>query len=74
MQTQVKQGKGTTEHLMPLGDWFNFTHSFLHSSTHLFIHSFLGSGSDRGRSPVEWGDLPFLRPSIHPPSGPLSQA
>ena len=38
MQTQVKQGKGTTEHLMPLGDWFNFTHSFLHSSIHLFIH------------------------------------
>ena len=21
MQTQVKQGKGTADHLMPLGDW-----------------------------------------------------
>ena len=25
-----------------------------------------GSGPDRGRSPVEWGDFPFVRPSVHP--------
>ena len=33
---------------------------------------FLGSGPDRGQSPVEWGEIPFvcssIRPSI-PPSG-----
>ena len=29
--------------------------------------SFLGSGPDRGRSPVEWGDFPFVRSS--PPLG-----
>ena len=23
-----------------------------------------GSGPDRGRSPVEWGDFPFVRPSV----------
>ena len=35
-----------------------------------------GSGPDRGRSPVEWGDFPFVRPSVRPsvpPSGPSSQ-
>ena len=42
--------------------------------------SFLGSGPDRGRSPVEWGDFPFVRSfvcsfvrSSVPPRG-LSQA
>ena len=25
-----------------------------------------GSGPDRGRSPVEWGDFPFVRPSVRP--------
>ena len=38
---------------------------------------FLGSGPDRGRSPVEWGDFPFVRSSVRssaPPSGPASQA
>ena len=29
-------------------------------------HAFLGSGLGRGRSPVEWGDFPSIRPS--PPS------
>ena len=24
MQTQVEQGKGTAEHLMPLRDWFSY--------------------------------------------------
>ena len=33
---------------------------------------FLGSGPDRGRSPVEWGKIPFICPSV-PPRG-LSQA
>ena len=23
-----------------------------------------GSGPNRGRSPVEWGDFPFVRPSV----------
>ena len=31
---------------------------------------FLGSGPDRGRSPVEWGDFPYVRPSVRP-SPPL---
>ena len=26
---------------------------------------FLGSGPDRGQSPVEWEDFPFVRSSIH---------
>ena len=26
---------------------------------------FLGSGPDRGRSPVEWGDFPSVRPAIN---------
>ena len=25
-----------------------------------------GSGPDRGRSPVEWGDFPSVRPSVRP--------
>ena len=33
-----------------------------------------GSGPDRGRSPVEWGEIPFGRPSVHlsvcPPQRP----
>ena len=24
-----------------------------------------GSGPDRGQSPVEWGDFPFVHPSAH---------
>ena len=39
--------------------------------------SFLGSGPDRGRSPVEWGDFPSVRPFVRPyvpPSGPASLA
>ena len=31
-----------------------------------------GSGPDRGQSPVEWGDFPFVRTSVRPsvpPSG-----
>ena len=32
---------------------------------------FLGSGPDRGRSPVEWGDFPYVRSSVctSPPLG-----
>ena len=30
-----------------------------------------GSGPDRGRSPVEWGDFPFVRPSVRPSVPPL---
>ena len=29
-----------------------------------------GSGSDRGRSSVEWGDFPSVRPSVPPLEGP----
>ena len=25
-----------------------------------------GSGPDRGRSPVEWGDFPYVRTSVRP--------
>ena len=39
-----------------------------------FLHiDFLGSGPDRGRSPVEWGDFPSVRTFV-PPSGPSSRA
>ena len=27
---------------------------------------FLGSGPDRGQSPIEWGDFPFVRSSVCP--------
>ena len=27
---------------------------------------FLGSEPNMGRSPVEWGEIPYVRPSIHP--------
>ena len=48
----------------------------------LAMLSFLGSGPDRGRSPVEWGDFPSVclyvcssvRLSVRPPSGPSSRA
>ena len=33
----------------------------------------MGSGPDRGRSPVEWGDFPFVRSSVRP-SVPPSRA
>ena len=34
--------------------------------THAFLVAFLllGSGPDRGRSPVEWGDFPFVHPFV----------
>ena len=36
-----------------------------------------GSGPDEGRSPVEWGEIPYVCPSICPPKGqparPLGQ-
>ena len=40
---------------------------------------FLGSGPDRGQSPVEWGDFPYFRSFVcpfvrPPPSGQSSQA
>ena len=32
---------------------------------------FLSSGPDRGESPVEWGKIPSVRPSVRPPpAGP----
>ena len=34
-----------------------------------FCLSFLGSGPDKERSPVEWGDFASVRSSIHPPLG-----
>ena len=42
-----------------------------------FFSSFLGSGPDRGRSPVEWGDFPSVRSFVRtyvPPSGPSQPA
>ena len=35
------------------------------------ITFFLVSGPDRGRSPIEWGDFPFVRTSAHPSPPPL---
>ena len=48
---------------------------------HFLFFLFLGSGPDRERSPVEWGDFPFVRSfvrpsvrsSVPPPRGPKSQ-
>ena len=30
------------------------------------IALFLGSGSNRGQSPVEWGEIPYVRTSVRP--------
>ena len=30
------------------------------------INCFLGSGPERGRSPVEWGEIPYVRTSVRP--------
>ena len=30
----------------------------------LYGSCFLGSGPDRGRSPVEWGEIPYVRPYV----------
>ena len=57
---------------------------FLNFLLEVEIMSSLGSGPGRGRSPVEWGEIPsvrlFFRPSVHstirpsvrPPTGPLA--
>ena len=46
------------------------TNVFVYTALFSFILSFLGSGPDRGQSPVKWGDfLPVclsVRLSIHP--------
>ena len=34
------------------------------------ILPFLGSGPDRGRGPVEWGDFPSFLPSVRRSVGP----
>ena len=39
----------------------------------IYMNGKQGSGPDRGRSPVEWGEIPSVRPSVRPPRG-LSQA
>ena len=43
----------------PILDAFN---SYLWGNILLF----LGSSPDRGRSPIEWGEIPSVRTSIHP--------
>ena len=42
MQTQAVQGKGTSDHLMPLGDWFSFF-SFLFLSFLFFTFYDIGA-------------------------------
>ena len=32
----------------------------------IYENWFLGSGPNRGRSPVKWGDFPFIRPFVYP--------
>ena len=43
----------------------------LHVCACIYTHAFLSSGPDRGQSPIDWGDFPFVRPfvclSVHPP-------
>ena len=36
-----------------------------------FFFLFLGSGPDRGRSPVEWGEIPFVHLFVRPSVPPL---
>ena len=36
----------------------------LKTSYFIAFFSFLGSGPNRGQSPVEWGDFPFVRPFV----------
>ena len=38
----------------------------------ILFNKFLGSGPDRGQSPVEWGDFPSVRLSVRS-SPPLGQ-
>ena len=48
---KVEQGKGTADHLMPLG---------------YLLLVFMGGKQGRGQSPVEWADFPYVSLSIHP--------
>ena len=55
----MKRSKGTADHMMPLGNWFSFSFSFL------------GSGPKRGQSPVEWEiSCPSFFASICPSNPP----
>ena len=37
---------------------------------HLSQSTFLGSGAEKGQSPAEWGEIPFVRPFVPPLTGP----
>ena len=67
--------------MMPFGDWFvgPLVCLSIGPSISLWVRNsfFLGSGPDRGQSPVEWGEILSIhpsirlsiRPSIRPPQG-----
>ena len=48
------------------------TYAFSHWG--IFSFSVLGSSPDRGQSPVEWGEIPSVHPSVHTSPQGLSQA
>ena len=56
-----EQGKGTADHLMPLGYLLSIYSPVI----------FLGSGLDRGLSPIEWGNFLSISPFIQQPDGPM---
>ena len=39
----------------------------------IYMNGKQGSGPDRGSSPVEWGEIPSIRPSVHPSIRPPPQ-
>ena len=59
---KVEQGKGTAEHLMTLGYLFYFM-----KAVPIHDRSSFGeriSSPNRGQSPVEWGEIPYICTSI----------
>ena len=50
-----------------MGDATKIVLDFLDFPPFCLILRFLGSGPDRGQSPVEWGDFPSVRLAVRPP-------
>ena len=69
-----KQGRGTANLLMPFCDLFynslllclSLFLSFNSLPLSVSLRLFLGSGPNRGQSPVEWGEIPSVRTSVRP--------
>ena len=83
-KTAKKQGKGTADHLMPLGDWF--IHCGISPSIVTFLSyysiatdsfaaltPFWGFGLGLGQSPADSGEILPVHLSIHTPVHPYVQ-